>query len=277
MTTNSSDAGTTPEAADSTTRSAGCAKDVLSSRGQTALDIIAEAGQLAREWFEKGSFDIEVKNDGTPVTKADRDVETLLRGRLEEAFPQDGIFGEEFDEEHGTSGCRWILDPIDGTKSFVRGVPLYGTLLAYEDNGTMTFGAIALPSLSQTIYAERGRGCWANGKQVSVSQTSDLRDAHVMATWLEDWGLDVLGRMRKEGAIIRTWGDAYGYSLVATGRADALVDFTARVYDLAAPSVIIKEAGGCFTDKAGAPGVDGGGAVASNGVIHREIVDLING
>ena len=247
----------------------------LSDRAHQALEILGDAGQLARQWFDAGDYATETKSDGSPVTDADRDVETLLRSRLSTSFPADGILGEEFEETMGTSGNRWIIDPIDGTKSFVRAVPLYATLLAYEEEGEVTFGAIALPSLSITVYAERGAGCWSNGRLVHVSDHGVLKDSYVMATWLENWSPQLLEMAHDRGVTVRTWGDAYGYSLVATGKADALIDFDAKVYDLAPMSVILEEAGGRFTSLDGAPGNDQGHGIASNGLIHETLIQLI--
>jgi fructose-1,6-bisphosphatase/inositol monophosphatase family enzyme len=147
--------------------------------------------------------------------------------------------------------------------------------MAYEQQDEIVFGAIALPSLSRTVYAETGKGCWANGKPAHVSSTTELRGAHVMATWLEDWDLALLTRMRDEEVIIRTWGDAYGYALVATGQADAIVDHTAGVYDLGPMPVIIEEAGGKFSSKNGVRAIDQGDAVASNGIIHDSVLALL--
>lgn len=247
----------------------------LSTRALQALDILEDASQLARKWFDSQDFATEHKSDGSPVTEADRDVESLLRSRISQAFPDDGILGEEFDETVGTSGNRWIIDPIDGTKSFIRSVPLYATLLAYEQKGEVTFGAIALPSLSKTVYAERGAGCWSDGNLVHVSDHAVLSDSYVMATWLENWSSKMLELAREQGMIVRTWGDAYGYTLVATGKADALIDFDAKIYDLAPMAVILEEAGGRFTNLDGAARNDCGHGIASNGLIHESLLKLI--
>lgn len=246
-----------------------------SERARDALRILDEAADLARSWFDRGQTEIETKRDGSPVTLADRDVEQFLRHSLEDRFPDDGVLGEEFPEKKTASGNRWILDPIDGTKSFIRGVPLYATLLAYQQQDDIIFGAIALPSLSQTIYAERGGGCWANGQQARVSRLGDLSGAHVMATWLEDWDVRVLEKLQRRGAIVRTWGDAYGYFLVATGRADAIVDYTVQLYDVAPMSVIVEEAGGRFTSTSGVNSLHTGSGLATNGLIHEPLLDTL--
>lgn len=249
----------------------------ISDRARDALTILEGAASLAKKWFDQGITEIQTKSDGSPVSQADRDVETYLRQSLKQAFPDDGILGEEYPEHKGTSGSRWIIDPIDGTKSFIHGIPTYATLIAYEQQGEIDFGAIALPSLSQTVHAERGTGCWSNGKPAHVSQTKNLDGAHVMATWLEDWDLQTIARLQQKGVILRTWGDAYGYSLVATGCVDAIVDHTVQIYDLAPMPVIIEEAGGRFTSKTGQRTINQGNAVASNAILHNSILTLVEG
>ncbi|GAA4385626.1 inositol monophosphatase family protein [Tsukamurella soli] len=243
--------------------------------GAAALAILQDAGEISRRWFERSGLDVEVKADGSPVTRADRDTEDAIRSALAERFPADGILGEEFGETESRSGSRWIIDPIDGTKSFVHGVPLYANLLAREVDGEIVFGAINLPSLGILVHAERGGGCFRNGRSVRVSARDHLDGAYVMATWLEDWTGARIDRLHASGAVLRTWGDAFGYALVACGDADAVVDFTAQTYDLAPMPVILAEAGGRFTDLRGDGLIDSGHAVASNGRLHDTILELL--
>ncbi|MGY4719132.1 inositol monophosphatase family protein [Naumannella huperziae] len=251
--------------------------DSLSGPAQHALALLAQAGELTRDWFaRRGRVRVEDKADGTPVTQADREIELLLREGLAEVFPDDGIYGEEFGETHGGSGCRWIIDPIDGTKSFVHGVPLFANLIARECDGEITFGAIGLPALGCTVYAERGAGCWRDRERLHVSAHHELADAYLMATWLEDWPGAVLDEARRRRVVVRTWGDAFGYAMVAAGEADAIVDHRAEIYDLAPMPVIIAEAGGRFTCKAGSDSHARGSGVASNGLIHDAVMALIN-
>lgn len=159
---------------------------MLSTRAEIALAITREAGDLARHWFDKSTLRVDTKSDGSPVTQADQEIEQMIRDALSENFPDDGIMGEEFDDVVGSSGNRWIIDPIDGTKSFVHSVPLYANLLAYEEAGEITFGAINLPSAGVLVSAEKGGGCWRNDEPAAVSDRTDLDGAYLMATWLED-------------------------------------------------------------------------------------------
>lgn len=248
----------------------------LSSCADAAIDIISEAGEIAKYWYEKASFRVDTKDDGSPVTQADREVELFLRKELAGRFPDDGVLGEEFGEHVGSSGRRWIVDPIDGTKSFVRAVPLYANLLALEEDGEITFGAINLPSAGVLTYAEKGAGCWRNGAPARVSGWDRLDGSYVMATWLEDWAPDTIRQLNSHGVILRTWGDAYGYAMVASGHAEAVVDYTTKAYDLAPMPVIIAEAGGRFTSLDGSRGFDRGNGIASNGLLHDSVLELVN-
>lgn len=244
----------------------------FSARASRATQLLREAGDLARHWYESDSFRIVQKGDGTPVTEADRDVESRLRGWLREAFPEDGILGEEFGEEGGESGGRWIIDPIDGTKSFIHHVPLYSTLLAYENAaGEIEYGGIYAPSAGMLIEAERGRGAWSGSERLHVSERARLEGAHILSTWIEDWSPAQFARVLEARAIPRTWGDAFGYAMVASGRAEAVIDFTVQPYDLAPMPVIIGEAGGVFGALDGSAGIYAGTGIASNGLCHEEV------
>lgn len=249
------------------------------SRFQDAADLLLAAGERARRWFEAASVRVERKADGTPVTEADRDVEAFLRDGLSRMFPEDGILGEELPEVIGTSGARWILDPIDGTRSFVRGVPLYSTLLAYQTDHGIQFGGIVAPSAQQAVLAQAGRGCIdADGHRVTVSDRTDLDGACVLATWLEDWPDPLPARVHCHGGTVRTWGDGFGYMMVATGRADALIDYTVQPYDIAPMPVILREAGGLFTDLDGSDSIrSGSGIAAATPQLHATLLDTALG
>ncbi|MDT7598219.1 MAG: histidinol-phosphatase [Pseudonocardiales bacterium] len=250
--------------------------DLHSSRAEVAVNIVTEAGQIAKRWYENANYRVDAKDDGSPVTQADLEIETFLRAALLEHFPDDAILGEEFGETPGTSGYRWIVDPIDGTKSFVRAVPLYANLIALERDGEVLFGAINLPSAGILVHAEKGGGCWRNGQPTEVSGHDRLEGAYVMATWLEDWRPETIGELTGQGVILRTWGDAYGYAMVASGHADAVVDYTTKAYDLAPMPVIIAEAGGRFTSLDGDPSYDRGSGIASNGLLHDPLLKLVS-
>ena len=255
----------------------------------TLMDFAARAaegaGRITLEHF--GHAAVEFKGDGSEVTAADREAERFLRRTIADAFPEDGILGEEEGEEkddaaeHDASAAapsryRWIVDPIDGTRSFGSGVPLYGVLLALELDGTPILGCCHLPALKETVVAARGAGAWVNGSAARVSRCEQLGDARVVTSGLEywrDWGSEagtqgwqsLLGATR----FARTWGDCYGYVLIATGRGEIMADPAAGApWDFAPMLPIIEEAGGRFTSISGEPVGSWTTALASNGVLH---------
>jgi histidinol phosphatase-like enzyme (inositol monophosphatase family) len=244
---------------------------------EAAVTIARMAGELTLEHFRHPELDIDRKGDGTPVTIADRDAERLVREELAKLFPDDGILGEEEPEKLGTSGRRWILDPIDGTKAFTHGVPLYTNLLALEDEHGIAVGVINVPALGETVAAGRGLGCFANGAPVSVNDHPSLDGACVSTSGFNIWSDEAMLRVKNRGVQLRTWGDGYGYVLVATGRIEAMVDPVAELYDLAPLPVILAEAGGRFTSYAGIEGPGHGSGVATNGKVHDDVLALLNG
>jgi histidinol phosphatase-like enzyme (inositol monophosphatase family) len=240
-----------------------------------AVDLAREAGDLTLRWFRSVDLSIDTKADGTPVTEADRAAERLVRQRLAERFPDDAVLGEEEDDRPGTSGRRWIVDPIDGTKSFTHGVPLYCTLLGVDDEHGSAAGVIHLPALGETVWAGRGRGCFVNGRPARVSDHATLRGAYVMSSGIDGWPGDTFAALLRAGVVVRTWGDGYGYALVATGRVEAMIDPVVAQWDMAPMPVILAEAGGTFTDLGGETRIDGGSGVASNGHLHAELLRLV--
>ena len=242
-----------------------------------AVDLAREAGESTLRWFLARDLTVDSKADGTPVTAADRTAERLVRSRLAEAFPDDGVLGEEEAETAGASGRRWIVDPIDGTKAFTRGVPLYSTLLALDDEHGPAIGVIVLPALRQAVYAGRGLGAWFDGEPARVSDTSAVDGAYLTTSSYSHWPDPDLLAVKHAGFHLRTWGDGYGYALVATGRADTMVDHVVEVYDVAPMPVIMGEAGGRFTSLDGRPGAAGGSGVATNGALHDEVLGLLEG
>jgi histidinol phosphatase-like enzyme (inositol monophosphatase family) len=242
-----------------------------------------EAGAITRRWFEAGVAP-ETKMDGSPVTVADREAEAFLRERIEARYPEDGILGEEFGEARPGAPRRWILDPIDGTRSFVRGVPLYGVLIALEerigvpDSGHgLRLGVAHFPMLGETVAAARGTGCWWNGRRARVSPIDRMTDALVLTTSARLDGPEAAGWNRLAGGAggARTWGDAYGYLLVATGRAEVMVDFRLALWDVAALIPIIEEAGGVITSLEGACGASMTSGVATNAHLAAEARRLL--
>ncbi len=243
------------------------------------LEFAVEAAQLAGT-FTLGYFQadtpVELKADDSPVTAADRGAESLLRERIHRAFPSHGILGEEHGEEIGTAPARWILDPIDGTVSFVCGVPLYAVLVGFEWEGEMLAGVIHLPALRETVWAARGLGCFCNGRRARVSTVSRLADARVVhggAAWLERCGRGAaLGRLLAGCKLDRGWCDAYGYALVATGRAEVSLDPVMKIWDTAALLPVLVEAGGELTDWSGQRNHRSPEAVGTNGALHAEVL-----
>lgn len=241
-----------------------------------AVAVAREAGESTLRWFQACDLAVDRKADGTPVTEADRSAERLVRDRLAEHAPGDGVLGEEEPEAHGTTGRRWIVDPIDGTKAFTRGVPLFSTLLALDDEHGPALGVIVLPALGEIVYAGRGRGCWTGpDRPARVSTTPRLDGAYLMSSSYSHWPDEAFLAVKHAGAVLRTWGDGYGYALVATGRADAMVDPIVERYDVAAMPVILTEAGGRFTSLEGADGAGHGSGVASNGLLHDELLAML--
>lgn len=244
----------------------------LADLAEIAVDLARRAGELTLEYYH-GGVETEHKADGTPVTAADRGAEALLRREIRSRFPDDGLVGEEHGTEPGTSGRTWILDPIDGTKSFVRGVPLWGVLIGLEIDGEAALGVIHLPALSETVVAWRGGGCWWNGRPARVSGVAELGSSLVnLSDFPED---DALDPVLAAAGLQRTWGDCYGYVLVATGRAEVMIDPVVNVWDVAAVQPIIEEAGGRFTDLRGEATIRGGNAVGSNGLVHDAVLERV--
>jgi histidinol-phosphatase len=246
---------------------------------QAAAEVAALAGARALRYW-RSALDVERKSDGSPVTRADREAETVAREWIAARFPEDAIVGEEFGESPGRSGRRWLLDPIDGTKTFVAGVPLWGSLVALVDGDTILAGAAAFPAVGELLSAAPGEGCWHDGRRVAVSRVARLAQATVLTTGL---GHELPGprhagfeRLARKAAVARTWGDCYGYLLVATGRAEAMLDARMHDWDSAPLFPIITEAGGVFTDWEGRPTGLGGSSVATNRALAAEVRALIS-
>ncbi|HWK88460.1 MAG TPA: inositol monophosphatase family protein, partial [Longimicrobium sp.] len=246
-----------------------------------AARIARGAGQVTLRHF--GSAAVRFKGDGSEVTAADIAAEEYLRAALAEAHPDDGIVGEEGQDRPSRSGRRWILDPIDGTRSFACGVPLYCVLVALEQDGEPVLGCCHFPALGPTLVAARGAGAWLDGVRAHVSDCGDLASARLITSGLEYWrdcatDEDRAGFRRLVDAtrFTRTWGDGYGYFMVATGRADLLVDpITGSYWDYAPMTVIFPEAGGRFTRFDGAPVRAGSTALASNPRLHAAAARLL--
>lgn len=243
-----------------------------------AVDISRGAGDITTKYF-KGSFAAERKSDNSFVTVADREAERYLRARIAEAYPDDAIVGEEEEEKSGKSNRRWILDPIDGTYSFVHGVPFYAVLIGLEVDHKPTLGVVNLPALDELVFAAGGLGCWWNDLPAKVSVTDSLDQALLLCTDFgvcERYGFGPAAiSLQNEVHARRTWGDAYGHVLVATGRAEIMLDAVMNVWDCAALLPILEEAGGTFTDWKGTATIHGGNAIATNGHLFDAVMDVI--
>jgi len=229
----------------------------------------------------RSALSVERKADGSPVTAADRAAEQAAREWVRQTFPRDGVLGEEFGEERAGARRRWIIDPIDGTKSFVRGVPLWGSLVALCEGDSVLAGAAFFPAVDELVVAATGGGCWWNGAACSVSRVAELSAATALTTderfsekpaWRGGWD-----RLTAHVDVSRSWGDCFGYLLVATGRAEIMCDPVLSPWDAAALQPIITEAGGVFTDWSGNATAFGGSAVATNRALALEARALLSG
>ena len=240
-----------------------------------AARTLQAAGELTLRHF--GHVAVEYKSNQTEVTAADLAAEAHVRAAIAEAFPDDGILGEEDDDVPSRSGRRWVVDPIDGTRSFAVGVPLYSMLLALEEDGVPVLGCIHLPPMRQTLVAATGAGAWVNGERARVSPCESLAEARLVTSGLEYWRDEStdehragFGRLVQATRFARTWGDGFGYFLVATGRAELYCDpISGNEWDIAPFGVIFAEAGGRFTRFDGSQVVPWSTALAANPPLHE--------
>jgi len=245
-----------------------------------ALEMCDEADRIALRWYRR-EVPTSRKPDRTFVTEADRAIERLVRDRIRAIYPDHGFVGEEYGDEDGAAGVRWYIDPIDGTHNFIRGVPLFGTLLAVEVDGEMQVGVMSAPAMSERWYAARGRGAWAIARdglrrRLLVSSVDALGEAQLIYGSRRENVAS--GLMPGFDAVIdacwrdRGFGDFWGYALVAEGAAEAMLETGMHSWDVAAPMVIIEEAGGRVTDMSGARDVNAASFVGSNGLLHEELL-----
>lgn len=246
-------------------------------RAPSLLEAVQEASRIAGDValrHYRTALEVNSKADGSPVTIADRGAETAVREWITRWFPDDGIEGEELGIIRPDATRRWIVDPIDGTKTFVRGVPLWGTLIAVAERDQVLAGAAYFPVVNEIVAAASGEGTWWNGSRCAVSSVDSLDRALVLTTDQKFSGdaakRAAWQRLNDRAALTRTWGDCYGYLLVATGRAEVMVDPVMAAWDSAAFLPIIEEAGGVFTDWLGKRTAFGGNAIATNAAIATE-------
>jgi len=233
-----------------------------------ALADAADAISLGR--FRASDLQVETKPDLTPVTEADRAVETAIRDRLANGRPHDRVLGEEFGAA-GDGARRWIVDPIDGTRNYSRGIPVWATLIALEEDGEIRLGVVSAPALHRRWHAERGGGAWVNDDRIRVSAIAHIEDA-VLSFALEQ----PIPALAGYAWHARGYGDFWAHMLVAEGAVDGAVDAVGvSIWDLAAIQPIVEEAGGVFTDRDGAARVDGGTAISSNGHLHGTLLEAV--
>ncbi len=257
----------------------------LKPRMEFALDVAKKAGELILGYYQSKSLQVESKRDSSPVTAADREAEALIRTSIVREFPGDGVVGEELGSFPSANGFNWILDPVDGTKSFIHGVPLFGTLIGLEFEKQLVLGACRFPALNEVVYARQGEGAWwqdGNGRErpAHVSPVIRLSDALLCITTIS--GFQRIGRyetfekVRSAVKLTRGWGDCYGHALVATGRADVMIDPLMNPWDAAPFIPILKEAGGHFCDWEGRPSIYSGNGVSVNDALKDSVLDLLH-
>jgi histidinol-phosphatase len=248
---------------------------------ELALEMADLADSLTMPLFRAADLAIDTKPDLTPVTDADRGVEWALRELVERRRPGDAVAGEEFGETEGDGRRRWIVDPIDGTKNFVRGIPVWASLIALEDGGELVVGVASAPALGRRWWAARGLGAFANGDPIGVSVVGELEDAQLsysaLSLWAQRGGVQRLLNLADRCWRTRAFGDFWSHVLVAQGAADNGLDPEVSLWDLAALKVIVEEAGGRFTDLDGKARADGGSAVSTNGLLHDDVLRLLRG
>jgi histidinol-phosphatase len=244
-----------------------------------AVEAARAAGGIAMTYYT-GGFDVTIKPDDTPVTQADREAEEAIVAALERAFPDWGFLGEEFGAK-GPTDVRWIIDPIDGTKNFVRRIPVWATLLALEAHGEVVAGVIHNPVTGELYAARKGGGARLNGRRISVSDVGEMWSATLLHAGLRLYrkaGVwDGLLRLVDATERQRGFGDYLGYGLVAEGKAEIYVEVDLKPWDLAPCKIIVEEAGGRFTDLTGAPTIYSGSALATNGRLHDTALALLAG
>jgi len=241
------------------------------------LEAARAAGEIAMRYY-RGGFEVTIKPDQTPVTQADQEAEQAIRGILSRATPGCGFLGEEFGEE-GSRSRRWIIDPIDGTKNFVRHIPIWAVLIALEEEGEVTTGVVHNPVTGELFWARKGEGAWANGERIRVSTCSVMKEAmlqHSSLNLLKHLGYwDGFVRLVDATSRQRGFGDYYGYCLVASGKGEIYAEGDLKPWDAAPMKILIEEAGGRLTDFEGKLDIYTGTVLATNGLLHDEALRLL--
>lgn len=260
----------------------------LLERTTFAIEIARQASDVTLEYFQTAAFQVERKSDRSPVTAADKEAEKRIRQAIAERYPTDALLGEEFGAIGGETSFEWIIDPIDGTKSFISGVPLYSTLVGLTYRSAPLLGVIAIPALGEIVVAAHGHGCWY-GKATSlgtiplsrcrVSNVNQLEDGLFLTSQVDNFdrrnAQTAYKALEQQAYVSRSWGDGYGYLLVATGRAELMVDPIVNPWDVAAVAPVILEAGGLFTSWSGSVDLRAGHCFASNGLLHPQALEIL--
>jgi histidinol-phosphatase len=248
------------------------------NRYEIAVEAARKAGQVALRYFE-GALTVEWKADKSPVTVADRETELALRNSLLGAFPGDGFLGEEHGETPGTSGFRWIIDPIDGTRNFVRGIPIWATLVGLEYQGEVIAGVCDVPPLGHTYRALRGDGAFRNDTRIHVSDIADLSKSIVfyssLAWFIKAGRRDQFLELARRADRLRGFGDFYGHVLVAQGSGEIMAEHGVNAWDVAAILPLVEEAGGRFTDWSGRVTIHSPDVLITNGKLHDEVLQIL--
>jgi histidinol-phosphatase len=249
-------------------------------RYEKAVEITREAARIAHRYFDT-ELEVFTKGDLSPVTVADRETELALRSGLERAFPGDGFLGEEYGDTPGSTGYRWILDPIDGTRSFVRGIPTWATLVGLEHKGELIAGVVEAPAFGHTYHALRGGGAYRNDRRISVSGQADLSKSLVFyssLSWFLNAGkesqfIELVNLSEKQ----RGYGDWYGFLLVAQGSGEVMIEHGVHAWDVGGIVPIVEEAGGRVTDWSGKFDLYAADVIATNGKLHEAVLAVVNG
>lgn len=244
-----------------------------------AIDAAKKGGDLAYRYF-KTQPKVTYKPDNSPVTKADIETEKLIRKIISKKFPEHGFIGEESGKNKESTKYVWVVDPIDGTKQFIRGIPFWTTLVALLENGKPILGIAYSPVTDELFTAQKGKGTYLNGKRVHVSKISDLRYAYLSYSSITPFQdknkiegfLKICGSVHSQ----RGYGDTLGYMLLMQGKTDIMLEAKDDIYDIATPSILIEEAGGKFTDFSGKFSITSGNAVATNGILHDQVLKILN-
>jgi histidinol-phosphatase len=237
---------------------------------QLALDLAGAADEITMRYFRSSSLDVRTKADKSPVSVADEEVERMLRDRLQRERPDDGILGEEFGVSGG-SARRWIVDPIDATKNYVRGIPVFATLIALEENGRIVAGVVSSPAMAKRWWASAGEGAVSNGEAIRVSRVASIAEAYLSSYALTEPFLTLARRSWRACA----FSDFWAHMLVAEGGLDIAVEPRLAPWDMAALQIIVEEAGGRFSDIRGNPRYDGDSGLSTNGLLHDAVLEAL--